>query len=85
MGDQQLALNLSVSPICDRRKTTKEEIQRNFVQHVVLPAFQVVPFNDSSILERLQANLNYWERRIVEGKKEEETNNNNDRPAKQEQ
>jgi len=60
-GDKQRDLNLQVSALHDRRTVDRATCQTNFIKFSVLPAFSAVTFTDETIMNRLKANLKYWE------------------------
>jgi len=75
-GDEEVALGLPISLLCDRKTTRVAESQVGFIQFVVEPAFEVlgdvVPFVQKTILPIVRRNLDYWSQRT------EEENSSND-------
>jgi len=61
IGDQQKSMGLPVTPnYFDRKIADKVSIQQGFLKYMVVPAFEVVDFQNPKIMQGLQANLDYW-------------------------
>ena len=74
-GDKELAQELPISPLCDRKTTNRIESQIGFIAFVVKPAFlllsRCVP-KVKSIVNQLDENLKYWESEKAKAKEERE-------------
>ncbi|KAL3821634.1 hypothetical protein ACHAXA_006054 [Cyclostephanos tholiformis] len=64
-GDQEAALSLPRSPLCDRLTTDKKQSQIGFIKFVVLPSFQllgdILPQFARTVLPHVARSLEYWE------------------------
>lgn len=59
-GDYERQLNLPVTPLCDRTKTTVAKIQADFFKFVVTPLFEIWHrFLETSLSQQLLDNLSY--------------------------
>ena len=65
-GDKERSLGLSVSPLCDRNTTSRADSQLGFINHVILPTFEllgkVIPDVATQVVPIIQANLAFWQR-----------------------
>ncbi|KAL7065954.1 3', 5'-cyclic nucleotide phosphodiesterase domain-containing protein [Cryptosporidium serpentis] len=65
-GDEEKALALPISPICDRESTDVPKSQVGFLNFVCLPLFQELCYADvdggvRKCIDRILENINYWE------------------------
>mmetsp|Transcript_63043 Transcript_63043/g.153613 ORF Transcript_63043/g.153613 Transcript_63043/m.153613 type:complete len:221 (+) Transcript_63043:1095-1757(+) len=64
-GDKEAELALPISPLCDRRTTSRSQSQIGFINFIVLPAYellgQLIPQVESVVLPQIRTNLTYWE------------------------
>lgn len=64
-GDKEAELALPISPLCDRRTTSRAQSQIGFIKFIVLPAYELlselIPQVETSILPEIRENLKYWE------------------------
>lgn len=69
-GDYEKRLNIPVTPICDRDKTTVAKIQADFFKYVVSPLFEIwhqflnTPLSNE-LLDNLRTNHVQWEKIIA--------------------
>uniref|UniRef100_A0A7S1YUX3 Phosphodiesterase n=1 Tax=Ditylum brightwellii TaxID=49249 RepID=A0A7S1YUX3_9STRA len=68
-GDAEAKENLPISPLCDRKTTSRASSQIGFIRYVVKPAFelleQIIPESMGEILDQIDSNLSYWEQALV--------------------
>lgn len=73
-GDKEAELGLPISPLCDRKTTTRGASQRGFILFVVLPAFELlgklIPEVAETVLPIIHSNVEYWDKIIKEEKGE---------------
>ena len=64
-GDKEAELALPISPLCDRRTTSRPQSQIGFINFIVLPAYellgQLIPQVESVVLPQIKLNLTFWE------------------------
>jgi len=76
-GDQEMERGLAISPLCDRKTTSRSQSQIGFLQFVVQPAFIVlaaaVPVMQIEVLPIVQENLEYWQNLSKEEAKAKDT------------
>jgi 3'5'-cyclic nucleotide phosphodiesterase len=73
-GDKEAELALPISPLCDRRTTSRSQSQTGFINFIVLPAYellaQLIPQVETIVIPHIRTNLEYWEdQKRLEGEK----------------
>ena len=63
-GDQEAAMGLAISPLCDRHTVAISDSQIGFLKFVVQPAYEVlgqyIPFVEDSVLPVICSNMMYY-------------------------
>jgi len=63
-GDKESGLGLPISPLCDRKTTSRPQSQIGFITFIVLPAYEVlgqlVPRVSTEVVPIITDNLKYW-------------------------
>ena len=64
-GDKEAAMNLPISPLCDRTTTSKKQSQIGFIKYVVQPAFEclgeIIPQVNNIVIPCIERSLEFWE------------------------
>ncbi|KAL3923248.1 MAG: hypothetical protein SGILL_001765 [Bacillariaceae sp.] len=64
-GDKELEQGLPVSPLCDRKTTSRAQSQIGFISFIVLPSYELlgelIPKIDEEVVPLLKSNMTYWE------------------------
>mmetsp|Transcript_35845 Transcript_35845/g.40878 ORF Transcript_35845/g.40878 Transcript_35845/m.40878 type:complete len:429 (-) Transcript_35845:194-1480(-) len=75
-GDKELEMKLPISPLCDRRCTSRPESQLGFIEFIIKPSFKVLskqlPQITTQIMPIIEKNYQFWQEESEKEKKKDE-------------